>query len=559
MTRIGIKGLAITVFIFLTGCSQRAVTRIESVQAPCPRTISKESDTLSYTVAFNDAKEREAFIASFTKFVENHPFVNTLKDTVRNFVHIQILPAAPAEIFNQPLTKIERAQIIEDVIEQTITEVTSDTFDIDTLPAPADSILPQYGGVVRLYIPRKTLDPVFGRLYNVFPFQSNDSINKQSVLSFSDTSYKRIILKINPNITNADKRVLSALDFIDIWTSSLKNHPAEGYALFRNVMGVKEFISGSEATVRGFSATDQNTIVLRLSTADSLATLRLQSRKLIDDKIKIGMYHISSQKNNILELLANTYSEPDKAYLDKIILHTGEDPNPILSFSLNKYDAVVLSSINDLEYARKNLSTNSSLQEIPGERYFLSCASTDDNFRQFLKNHINASELLKNSVKVEGFPIKSVITDDMEFPLNQINATVTENKTYKIIYCKEDQISKIIAEKLLAILSYAKISVNLSALETFEYEKNLVTRDYDCAIGWVPQSVTRNINEQLRLASIWFGDQTDVLKRIENNSEIPLFAVKRYLLKKNDLYLYKNSLQGLFWNKSDPQEPLMEN
>ena len=50
-----------------------------------------------------------------------------------------------------------------------------------------------------------------------------------------------------------------------------------------------------------------------------------------------------------------------------------EDPNPILSFSLNKYDAVVLTSINDLEYARRNLTQNASLQEIPGERYFLAC------------------------------------------------------------------------------------------------------------------------------------------------------------------------------------------
>ena len=73
-------------------------------------------------------------------------------------------------------------------------------------------------------------------------------------------------------------------------------------------------------------------------------------------------------------------------------------------------------------------------------------------------------------------------------------------------------------------------------------------------------NITHNINEQLRLASIWFNDETDALKRLQDNTEIPLFSVRRYLLKRNDLHLYKNSIQGLFLKTEQDQiQPVNEN
>lgn len=559
-----ISGIVITACMLFASCSQRTVTRIESISAPCPRTISSESDTVSYVVAFNDTSEREGFISSFNQFLKKYPFINVLEDTVRDFIRIQILPVQ--DTVYQALTKVEQTQIVEDIIEETISEVSEDVAEIptDSTHRVVDSLIPEFGGVVKIYLPRKSVDPLFCRFFNTYPFSKNDtSLTDGTVLFVADSSARKITLKLNGKIVNADKRTLTALDFIDAWTSLLKKQPAEGYALFRNVLGVKEFIAGNEATVRGFAASDENTITLRLAEPDSMAISRLRSRYLIDNKLKIGLYHLNTVSNSSIDLLASKpVHGPDTPLLEKIVLYTGGDPNSLLSFSLNKYDGVVLTSVNDLEYARRNLSTNASLQEIPGERYFLSCASENDTFRRFLKISINAGDLLHNVIKAEGEPIKAVTINDIEVPNIQMEGTesIAQNKSFRILYCKSDPISKIIAEKLLAILSQAKIGVHLAPADEFEYQRNLILRDYDCAVGWVPQNILHNTNEQLRLASVFFNDQTDVFKRLQDNSEIPLFAIKRYLLKKNDLHLYKNTIQGLYRKtvESEPQ-PATEN
>ncbi len=557
MRYVQIRGLIFIFCLLVAGCAQRTITRIESLQAPCPRVLSNENDTLNYVVAFNDTNEREAFVSSFNQFLKKYPFVNMMKDTVRNYVRIDLLPPSEQLPLEQPITRIEQTQIIEDKIEEIIEEVSS-----DSTPAVTDSILPDFGGVVRIYFPRKNVDPLFSRLFNFFPFNLNKDTDLTSLI-ISDSSAHRITLKINGRFTNAENRTLTALDFIDNWTSILKKYPAEGYFLFRNVVGVPEFISGNEATVKGFNALDENTITLRLATNDTLAGFRLRNRRLIDGNLKLGLYHISRRSDNTLELLANSNSGPEKPFLEKIVLCTGGDPNPILSFSLNKYDAVVLTSTNDLEYARRNLTKNASLQEIPGERYFLACASEDEGFRAFIKKQINKSDMLRNIAKAEGTTINSVVMDNLESDTQELSISTgqfSSNSTFKLIYCKDDQISKNIAEKLLATLSHSKISVNLAALEELEYQRCLITRNYDCAVGWVPQNITHNISEQLRLASIWFNDETDALKRLQDNIEIPLFSVKRYLLKRNDLHLYRNSIQGLFRKIEQGQiQPVNEN
>jgi len=559
MRYVQIKGLIGIFCLLAAGCTNRTVTRIESLQAPCPRVLSKENDTLNYLVAFNDTNERETFISSFNQFLKKYPFVNMMKDTVRNYVRIELLPPSEQPHLEQPIAKIEQNQIVEDVIEEIIEKVSS-----DSAPEVTDSILPGFGGVVRIYFPRKNVDQLFSRLFNAFPFENNNNAEQTgfSSLVITDSSAHRITLKINGRFTNAENRTLSALDFIDSWTSILKKYPAEGYFLFRNIVGIPEFISGNEATVRGFNALDENTITLRLATNDTLAGFRLRNRRLLDSNLKLGLYYISGRSDNNLELLANSNSGVAKPFLEKIILCTGGDPNPILSFSLNKYDAVVLTSINDLEYARRNLTKNASLQEIPGERYFLACASEDEGFRAFLNKQINKADMLRNVAKAEGETINSVVIDNLETVQTQDISTgqLPANRTFKLIYCKDDQISRNIAEKLLAALSHSKISINLVAMEDLEYQRCLISRDYDCAVGWVPQIVTHNISEQLRLASIWFNDETDALKRLQNNTEIPLFSVKRYLLKRNNLHLYKNSIGGLFLKTEQKQiQPVNEN
>jgi hypothetical protein len=107
-------------------------------------------------VAFNDTSERKAFVSSFKQFLEKYPFVNMVKDTVRNYVRIEILPPYEQLHLEQPITRIEQTQIVEDVIEEIIEEISS-----DSAPEVTDSILPEFGGTVRIYFPEKMLTRSF--------------------------------------------------------------------------------------------------------------------------------------------------------------------------------------------------------------------------------------------------------------------------------------------------------------------------------------------------------------------------------------------------------------
>ena len=156
MRYVQFKGLIVIFCLLAVGCTHRTVTRIESLQAPCPRVLSQENDTLSYVVAFNDTNEREAFVSSFNQFLKKYPFVNMMKDTVRNYVRIELLPPTEQPHLEQPITRIEQNQIVEDIIEEIIEEVSS-----DSAPEAIDSILPGFGGVVRIYFPVKMLTRFF--------------------------------------------------------------------------------------------------------------------------------------------------------------------------------------------------------------------------------------------------------------------------------------------------------------------------------------------------------------------------------------------------------------
>ena len=120
---------------------------------------------------------------------------------------------------------------------------------------------------------------------------------------------------------------------------------------------------------------------------------------------------------------------------------------------------------------------------------------------------------------------------------------------YRILYRNDDPVSKAIAQKLLADLSQAKVSSTLIAADVTDYERKLILQDYDCAVGWVPQSVLQDKSEQLRMASIWFGGETDEHKLISEAREIPLFEIRSTLVTRNPIELHKNLIEGFHKEK----------
>jgi len=522
-------------------CTPRVVVKENAEQAkPTIRLV--QSDTISYIVDFPDNQGRDAFLLSFREFLQNYPFATVSKGQDHKIVLVNILPEQGTEPGS--IIPFERSRFIEEMIQETVESTIGDSA-LETL----DSITPATGGSVKLYLHRSGIDPSFSSLLDVFPFGTD---NSPGFLSVADSSRGRITLRLNGRILNGKNKIFSALDIIELWTNFIRHHPSEGMAVFYRVQGVREFIEGKEAIVRGFGATDEFTITLRLTQPDPYAVHRLTTSRLLGSDLRLGRYFIDSEEKDVLLLLPNTISTPKRtAFLDKLILRRGGDLNPILSFSLNKYDAIVLTSLSDIEYARGNLAQKATLIKIPSDRYFL--AACRSGLGRVLKEQVDVSDLLKNFVKAEGNLISAIETDSvMDIQATSEASEISGLEQHRILFRKDDPVSKIIAERLLACLSRVKIPCTLIAADQLEYEKELVSKGYDCAVGWVTEKIKVSKSEQLRAAAMWFDDQEQESTRLAEIKEIPLFSVNKYLLVRNGIGLYRGEVGGIYLL---PQEP----
>lgn len=547
-------------FVILVGCSTRVLQKNPSVEQPSnaqkpqveqpsnpPRISVIKSDTLSYLVDFSSKDDRNHFSASLNEFLKHYPFAQIREDSTGHMVKISILPVK-SENKNDSMITSGRSRFVESAIEKAAENVTKpESKDTARGLTNTDTTGPVTGGQARILMRRSDVDQPFTSLVGVIPFKEKKN-DTTGVLTVADSSQRKIVLKITSRITTGNGQNLSALDIIETWSKFIKAHPAEGYALFRHVEGVIDFINGREAIVRGFGVSDERTIQIRLAEPDSFAIERMRTRCLLGVIFRTGPYYLSEQKDNTLVLLNNSHFA-SKPFLDKIVLGAEDDPNPIISFSLNKYDAVMVSSKSDLDYVRKNSGKTGILSELSSERYFLSVKIADQTARDAFSAMINPQDLLDNYAKTEGTAIASVISDNQEMPVTkpvmQPNGLITKGQ-FKILFRKDDLVSKSIAEKILADLTRKNVSCVLLGSDVYNYEKALVSCDYGCAVGWAPQTVFNDKSEQLRFSALWLSDITDEQQLVNNKSEIPLFCVKRYILMKPYLHLYGNSLLGIY-------------
>jgi hypothetical protein len=558
--KISVYASCLLFVILAGGCSTRVVQQNPSVEQTSntqefqvgqpsnpPRIALIKGDTLSYIVDFTNKAERDRFTLSLNEFLKNYPFATVKEDSTGHQVKISILPVKSEEKTDSMITS-ERSRFVGNIIEKAAGNTGNPEIkDTSVNLADTENTVPVSGGQARIYMRRSDIDQPFTSLVELFPLKENKD-DTNGVLIVTDSSQRRIVLKIASRITNGNGLVISALDMIDTWSKFIKAHPGEGYALFRHVDGVIDFINGKEAIVRGFGVTDERTVQIRLAEPDSFAIERMHTGRLLGMLFRTGPYYFSEQKENTLTLLNNSHSG-SRPFLDKVMLGTGDDPNPIISFSLNKYDAVTVCSKSDLDYARKNLSKTGALSELPAERYFLSVKLPDQAARDAFSALINPQDLLDNYVKAEGSIITAVTFDNPE--LQNAKQTFQSkglfiNGQFKILFRKDDPVSKSVAEKILADLTRKNISCVLLGSDVYNYEKTLVSGDYGCAVGWVPQSVFNDKSEQLRFFTLWFSDITDEQQVLNSKSEIPLFNVKRYILMKPYLHLYNNSLKGIY-------------
>jgi hypothetical protein len=528
--------------LLLLSCARQVTKQTVVIQKGHEIITTEKKDTLGYVVSFYDSTERGAFVRSFEHLVKTYPF---RRDTLVNNRYFELklpLPPPPAE------TQRPRPTVSETLATIPQPAVT-----------PAEKIEPQRRGSVTLYTSREFVDFTLSGLIAAYPFGraacgEAETVPKEvsGVLDMKVVSDRQIDLALRDNFVTAAGQALTAFDLVNSWTAYVKKHPAEGLALFRHVKGLEGFIAGRETIISGFVVSDQKTVSLRLERPDPLALKRLCTRRLLPQAMKMGLYFVKGESQTSMQLLPNPRAESQKPYLNSCIIRMGKDPNPFLSFSLNRYDAITLFSLKDIDYARQKAADKSALIALSDDRYFLSCTVTAKEVRAAVKKLVDPKDILVNFVKADGAIISLLEPEPGSQPSENgavqpvLQSAPMMSGPMTVLYRSDDPVSVIIAEKILADFTRAGLQCVLKGAVGEGYEASLIRKDFGISVGWVEKSVLSDPGERLRLASIWFGDQADEHARIDDNREIPLFSVKQYLLCKKKIAFAGDVLEGMF-------------
>jgi hypothetical protein len=500
-------------------------------------------DTLHYQIAFADSRERERFVYGFNRFLKEQSFQTERYDSAGCFTSFRVLPVSrQAEPPGRFAENVPPSPAMEKSVENNVQKDT-------TFVPPPDTSQPRCTGALRVYVPRGSIGDPFSAFINARPL--NERIENDSTtgyLTVDKSAAGAITLKLPGKVTNGTGQNVSALDFVNQWTAFVRDHPAEGLALFRWCDGITDFIRGREALIQGLQVPDDRTIRIKLSRPDPFALDRLRTIRTLPEGFKLGAYYIKLTRENENALSANHSAVGTKPFLNECLIRTGGDNNPLVSYSLGRYDAMMLSNSADLDYARRNLLKDGTCSIVSRDRYFIANNFGDSATRAYVRSLVSVADLLKNFVKAEGAQVQRLETDSVTEELSP--ATAAAKPTFadpvRIIFRKDDAISKIIAERLLAALTRAGVPGAVVAADEKTYESALVTRNYHCAVGWVPGSVLTDASEKLRLAALYFNDETDEGSRVASSREVPLFSIDWYLLAKAKVGLYKGKVSGMF-------------
>ena len=530
--------------LILSGCTTPAVIKKPVVEAVPERPIVIiHGDTLVYQIAFVDKAERERFIYSFNRFLKESSFSAERFDSAGVFTILRIGPAA------QGLAALPGTTAVTGIGQFMDTGTFASIFQ-DSAGVQEDTLKPPFGGSLRIYTPRTSLDYPLSALVDAYPFAErigNDSL--RGYFRVTNASPTSLTLQCAGKITAGNGKTVTVLDIIDAWTRYIREHPAEGVALFPACQGIVEFTRGREAVVRGFVAVDKTTIRLKFSKPDSVAIDRLRTRRALPAQFKLGRYAIKRSSESEDVLAPNHAAAAAKPFVNEMLVRRGGDPNPILSYSLGRYDAMLLWSAADIDYARRTLLKNGTCSLAGRDRYFISLQLNDASLRAAIRSSLNVVELMNKFVKPEGALIAAIESDTIAVAApagKALPGREDQTEPVKIFYQKGDVISKSIAERLLSSVTKSGIKALLMPADLHSYEAALVNRAQGCFIGWAPQTVLVDTSEKLRLAAMFFNNERDETQRIASAMEIPLFSIDWYLLAQEKVGLYRGKLEGMY-------------
>jgi hypothetical protein len=522
------------VAVLCASCGKPVLRQQETVQKGHDIIRTEKGDTVGYVVSFHDSADRKRFTLSFEKLLNEYPF---RRDTLvqNRFFHLDLASAVRPGAETKPAP-------VETLFMK----------EAPLVPGLPEKTTARPGGSVTFYSQRAFLDEKFSDLVECRPFGESSCPGGEhgaaGYFQVKNVSDREITLILTDRAITSSGKHQTSFDLVNAWTTYVRAHPAEGLALFRNVKGLGGFIRGQEAVIAGFAVTDDRTVVLKFDPPDPKGLVRLCTPRIMPASLAMGPYAIKNETGGAASLVPNTHFPGEKAYLSSCTVRLGGDANPMLSFSLNRYDAVMLHSAKDLDFARHRAPEQSALAVFSEDRYFLSCGLDNAAVRQAVRSAINPREILANFVKAEGTVLSGLESDNTPAPpvAGDKPPAPAIGQQISVLYRSDDPVSAIIAEKVVADLTRNSLSAVLKPATQKDYELSLVRRDCGLAVGWVPSSVVSDESEKLRLSTLWFSGAGDEGGRIADNRELPLFSVKEYLLCRKKVGFAGDVVQGVF-------------
>ncbi len=523
--------------------------------------VRTSGDTATYVMEFDDARLKEKFRRSLENYLSSYPFDTLVHDTVRDYVTLQLLRKPPAEEPDEfelePLPESEFRE--EEIPPDSMTAIPMDTVK-DTGVV---------GGTARMHTTRGFVDSELLTLVSPLPFapvqtgrefspDPADTATPKSLLKVDMPNPSRVRIELTGDLTNGVGQTITAFDIVQAWHDYAKAHPGEAAAMFKEVRGIRDFVRGTEAIIPGVNVANEHTIVLALRKPDPFALYRLSTPRLLPSQLKLGAYYVAKKENNRITLKANKNHYRGRGFLDEFTVSLTGDKNPIVSFSLGRYEAMVLSDTEDLTYARRTLEEGANFFDYSADRFFLAVTIPDQSIRWRIRASVDRGEMLESAARASGELIGAVgvnVPASMAELSGQVpGGTPSVDKKLRILYREDDAVSSRIAEKLLSDLGRAGFTAGMIGADSRTYEQKVLSREYEIAVGWVPQSILDSETERLRFETLWFAGDRGETARVGDGREIPLFPVKSTLIAKHRLGFVDNELSGMYLRPEETEE-----
>ncbi len=531
--------LVFSLMVFCTDQGMKGVSTLPEKKGVSGAEAEKEirGDTSYYRVVFRDRHEAERFRKDLNELIHEYEILRSEhKESERVFVIRAVHEDTVPDVL-----EFEGAVLPDSLIETEAIEEAAYQPDIS------------YGGKARVYSELHYMNPVVQDLM-VSSVGCNDSA---ALFSLSEKSGRSVILKIKDSTGSKDRRGLSSLDVIDIWSKRIRLDPAWGRAVFKGIEGLREFVSGGENTVRGFTALDPVSIKLRFrETADEFLS-RVTPESLILPQMGIGAYTLQDrvQEDRIEESLDLSPGEGSecRGYLDSLGLIFSESGNPLAAFSTGRYEVLLLSSPRDIQYVENSNPQNSTVRDLVRERYFLRVNIEDAAVRESVAGIIDPGGIISGPLANVCTPVHKVFPDTMADDYSEADDQVAEaseeggiEEELEILYLKGDRISEKVSGGIASGLEDRGAEIRLIGKGYWEFSRALFRDEFDIAVGFISEPRLETRKEAGMELLYWFGNSSSVKGIQRENRIIPLFTARRIMVYKQGFGFAGSGITGIF-------------